>query len=180
VGVATEQRHKARCGAEPEVRIHSPPAGSLLRTPIEPGATLGSGSVSTGIRPVMAPRGPTATPTAGRTCAGVDRGLRFLVERGRRGSSICQARLPDRAGPGRSRAYRGMHRLRLHDRRLPSVQCARAGMTERSVRCGGRRRQKCALISRQSGEFRPCEAKLLVILAVNRSAAIEFRCGAPR
>jgi hypothetical protein len=45
---------------------------------------------------------------------------------------------------------------------------------------GGRRRQKCALISRQSGEFRPCEAKRLVILAVNRSAAIEFRCGAPR
>jgi hypothetical protein len=53
-------------------------------------------------------------------------------------------------------------------------------MTERSVRCGGRRRQKCALISRQSGEFQPCEAKRLVILAVNRSAAIEFRCGAPR
>jgi hypothetical protein len=53
-------------------------------------------------------------------------------------------------------------------------------MTERSVRCGGRRRQKCALISRQSDEFRSCEAKRLVILAVNRSAAIEFRCGAPR
>jgi hypothetical protein len=53
-------------------------------------------------------------------------------------------------------------------------------MTERSVRCGGRRRQKCALISRQSGEFRSCEAKRLVILAVNRSAAIEFPCGAPR
>jgi len=31
-----------------------------------------------------------------------------------------------------------------------------------------------------SGEFRPCEAKRLVIVAVNRSAAIEFRCGAPR
>src|ERR1700720_4051472 len=28
-------------------------------------------------------------------------------------------------------------------------------MTERSVRCGGRRRQKCALISRQSGDFGP-------------------------
>jgi hypothetical protein len=28
--------------------------------------------------------------------------------------------------------------------------------------------------------LRPCEAKRLVILAVNRSAAIEFRCGAPR
>ena len=53
-------------------------------------------------------------------------------------------------------------------------------MTERSMRCGGQRWQKCALISRQSDEFRPCEAKRLVILAVNRSAAIEFRCSAPR
>ena len=66
------------------------------------------------------------------------------------------------------------------DNAIAGSRSPRAGMTERSVRCGARRRQKCALISGQSGEFRPCEAKRLVILAVNRSAAIEFRCGAPR
>ena len=66
------------------------------------------------------------------------------------------------------------------DNAIAGSRSPRAGMTERSVRCGGRRRQKSALISRQSGEFRLCEAKRLVILAVNRSAAIEFRCGAPR
>src|SRR5580693_4273931 len=45
-------RRQAQNGGSPDggpmVRILLPPAGSLLRTPIEPGATLGSGSVSTG------------------------------------------------------------------------------------------------------------------------------------
>jgi hypothetical protein len=36
------------------------------------------------------------------------------------------------------------------------------------------------LIATRGAQLSSCEAKRLVILAVNRSAAIEFRCGAPR
>jgi hypothetical protein len=60
------------------------------------------------------------------------------------------------------------------------ARTARTGMTERPGQMRPTTTAKARLDHGKSGGFRPGEAECLAVLAVNRAAAIEFRCSTPR